>query len=97
MVFNPILLFLGSTAIGFTAVHRTLVRSWATGGILRIAASTVVGLGITESKTGNEQNSGAERQYFIFHVVGIEKLEDMAPRGLWNACTTFAGGCHTEL
>ncbi len=54
-------------------------------------------MGKTEGKARNEQNGGAERQYFIFHVVGIEKLEDMVLWGLRNVCTNIAGGCHTEL
>lgn len=97
MGFNPVLLFAGGTSVHLTAIYRTLVRSRATGGILHIAAGTVVGLGKTEGKARNEQNGGAERQNFIFHVVKIEWLEDVALWGIRIIFTIAAGGCHTEL
>lgn len=44
----------------------------AASGCLYVTARAVVRLSEAESNTAGKQNSGAERQNFIFHVVEIE-------------------------
>jgi hypothetical protein len=63
---------LSNTSTAFAAVGSLLTgrTSRAVAGVgLGVAALAVANVGITESNTGYEEDSGADGQHFIFHVV----------------------------